>query len=102
MSNGLRDALSCPQCGGETAVYRRDAATGCRYRRCLECDHAFVTLETILSHYTVTRYARRKAPVARSAAAPAFTAQRDGAVLDGQKKGHPGQARVARRSGSLS
>lgn len=87
-SETLKDALCCPACGGGSAVYRRDGATGYRYRRCQVCDHAFVTQEVILTEYTVTRYSRRR---------PTFAPPHSGAAhrFSKTEQGHPAPARMA-------
>ncbi|WP_155976252.1 hypothetical protein [Novispirillum itersonii] len=95
MTDMIKDALSCPICGGGSAVYRRDGATGYRYRRCQDCAHAFVTQEVILSDYTVARYTRRK-----TAFAPA-PAQADHPARPQKASGHPVPARMAQKTAAL-
>lgn len=87
MPEPIKDAMSCPVCGGGSAVYRRDGATGYRYRRCQECAHAFVTQESILTDYTVTRYNRRPA-FAPPTSLPVSPSPR-------KTKGHPAPVRMA-------
>ncbi|GAB3117225.1 hypothetical protein [Novispirillum itersonii] len=87
MTDPIKDAMSCPACGGGSTVYRRDGATGYRYRRCQVCSHAFVTQELILTGYRVTRYTRRPG------FAPADPAGQE--HLTKTMKGHPVSAGMA-------